>query len=100
MSFLRWNETKGKEQSAKANSIRRDSETPLSVLIKKHTKMTTNELKAIDVLKTNYGIDAKYINNKVYVVVWNDAQTNTIDVEVSKDQVEKWAYEYDDVLPF
>tara|TARA_R100000773_G_scaffold44487_2_gene45829 strand:- start:1006 stop:1194 length:189 start_codon:yes stop_codon:yes gene_type:complete len=62
--------------------------------------MTTNELKAIDVLKTNYGIDAKYINNKVYVVVWNDAQTNTIDVEVSKEQVEKWAYEYDDVLPF
>lgn len=62
--------------------------------------MTTNELKAIDVLKTNYGIDAKCINNKVYVVVWNDTQTNVIYIKASKEQVEEWAYEYDDVLPF
>ena len=63
--------------------------------------MTTSE-KAVDVLKNEYGIDARIYEDNVYLAVWNDELSDTIDVEVSKGQVEDWATEYEeeDVLPF
>jgi hypothetical protein len=56
--------------------------------------MTTSE-KAVEVLKSKYGIDARVYDNKVYLAVWNDNLSDTIDVEVSKGQVEDWALEHD-----
>tara|TARA_R100001443_G_C3273629_1_gene158619 strand:- start:163 stop:477 length:315 start_codon:yes stop_codon:yes gene_type:complete len=55
--------------------------------------MTTSE-KAVDVLKTKYGIDARIYEDNVYLAVWNDDLSDTIDVEASKGQVEDWASEY------
>ena len=51
--------------------------------------------KAVEVLKSKYGIDARVYDNKVYLAVWNDNLSDTIDVEVSKGQVEDWALEHD-----
>ena len=56
--------------------------------------MTTSE-KAVEVLKTKYGIDARIYKDNVYLAVWNDDLSDTIDVEVSKGQVEDWALEHD-----
>lgn len=56
--------------------------------------MTTSE-KAVDVLKAKYGIDARMYDNNVYLAVWNDSLSDTIDVKVSKGQVEDWASEYE-----
>ena len=63
--------------------------------------MTTSE-KAVEVLKNEYGIDARIYEDNVYLAVWNDELSDTIDVEVSKRQVEDFASEYEeeDVLPF
>lgn len=55
--------------------------------------MTTSE-KAVEVLKTKYGIDARIYDNKVYLAVWNDALSDTIDAEASSKQVLEWASEY------
>ena len=51
--------------------------------------------KAVEVLKSKYGIDARIYDNKVYLAVWNDDLSDTIDVEASKGQVEDWALEHD-----
>jgi len=50
--------------------------------------------KAVEVLKSKYGIDARIYDNKVYLAVWNDNLSDTIDVEVSNNQVKDWASEY------
>ncbi len=50
--------------------------------------------KAVEVLKSKYGIDARIYDNKVYLAVWNDNLSDTIDVEVSSKQVLEWASEY------
>lgn len=57
--------------------------------------MTTSE-KAVEVLKTKYGIDARIYEDNVYLAVWNDDLSDTIDVEASKGQVEDWASEYEE----
>ena len=57
--------------------------------------MTTSE-KAVEVLKTKYNIQAECYDNKVYLAVWNDDLSDTIDVEASKEQVEDWASEYEE----
>ena len=72
----------------------RNTSQEVSVLIKKHTKMTTSE-KAVEVLKAKYGIDARIYEDNVYLAVWNDDLSDTIDVEASKGQVKDWAEEYD-----
>ncbi len=51
--------------------------------------------KAVEVLKTKYGIDARIYGENVYLSVWNDDLSDTIDVEASKGQVEDWAFEHD-----
>jgi len=55
--------------------------------------MTTSE-KAVEVLKTKYGIDARIYEDNVYLSVWNDSLSDTIDVEASSKQVLEWASEY------
>lgn len=50
--------------------------------------------KAVEVLKSKYGIDARIYDNKVYLAVWNDNLSDTIDVEASNNQVKEWASEY------
>ena len=55
--------------------------------------MTTNQ-KAVEVLKSKYGIDARIYDNKVYLAVWNDALCDTIVAEASSKQVLEWASEY------
>ena len=50
--------------------------------------------KAVEVLKSKYGIDARVYDNKVYLAVWNDNLSDTIDVEVSNNQVKEWSSEY------
>lgn len=50
--------------------------------------------KAVEVLKSKYGIDARIYDNKVYLAVWNDDLSDTIDVEASSKQVLEWASEY------
>ena len=55
--------------------------------------MTTSE-KAVDVLKTKYGIDARIYEDNVYLSVWNDKLSDTIDAEASSKQVLEWASEY------
>jgi|TARA_R100000482_G_C4982973_1_gene84116 hypothetical protein len=57
--------------------------------------MTTSE-KAVEVLKNEYGIDARIYEDNVYLAVWNDELSDTIDVEASKEQVEDWAAEYEE----
>ena len=56
--------------------------------------MTTSE-KAVEVLQSKYGIDARIYEDNVYLAVWNDDLSDTIDVEASKRQVEDWALEHD-----
>ena len=55
--------------------------------------MTTSE-KAVEVLKTKYGIDARIYEDNVYLSVWNDDLSDTIDAEASSKQVLEWASEY------
>tara|TARA_R100001510_G_C7608490_1_gene172801 strand:+ start:241 stop:447 length:207 start_codon:yes stop_codon:yes gene_type:complete len=55
----------------------------------------TNSDKAVEILKTKYNVQAECYDNKVYLSVWNDDLSDTIDVEVSKEQVEDWALEHD-----
>ena len=55
--------------------------------------MTTSE-KAVEVLKSKYGIDARIYKDNVYLSVWNDELSDTIDAEVSSKQVLEWASEY------
>jgi len=50
--------------------------------------------KAVEVLKSKYGMDARVYDNKVYLAVWNDNLSDTIDVEVSNNQVKEWSSEY------
>lgn len=50
--------------------------------------------KAVEVLKSKYGIDARVYDNKVYLAVWNDNLSDTIDVEMSNNQVKQIASEY------
>ena len=63
--------------------------------INTHT-MTKSE-KAVEVLKTKYGIDARIHEDNVYLSVWNNELSDTIDAEVSKGQVEDWALEYEQI---
>jgi len=59
--------------------------------------------KAVEVLKTKYGIDARVHGDNLYLSVWNNELSDTIDVEVSSKQVLEWASEYiskDYDLPF
>ena len=50
--------------------------------------------KAVEVLKTKYGMDARVHESNLYLSVWNNELSDTIDVEVSQDQVRDWANEY------
>lgn len=50
--------------------------------------------KAVEVLKTKYGIDARIYEDNVYLSVWNNELSDTIDAEVSSKQVLEWASEY------
>ena len=50
--------------------------------------------KAVEVLKTKYGKDARVYESNLYLSVWNNELSDTIDVEVSQDQVRDWASEY------
>ena len=54
--------------------------------------MTTSE-KALEVLQTKYGIDGRIHDDKLYLAVWNDELSDTIDVQASNSQVERWASE-------
>ena len=60
--------------------------------INTHT-MTTSE-KALEVLQNKYGMDARIHDDNLYLAVWNNELSDTIDVEVSQDQVRDWASEY------
>ena len=55
--------------------------------------MTTSE-KAVEVLNFKYGIDARIYEDNVYLSVWNDDLSDTIDAEASSKQVLEWASEY------
>ena len=50
--------------------------------------------KAVDVLKNKYSTDSTIIHGKLYISLWNNDLSDTIDVEVSQDQVRDWANEY------
>ena len=50
--------------------------------------------KAVEVLKSKYGIDARIYEDNVYLSVWNDDLSDTIDAEASSKQVLEWASEY------
>ena len=50
--------------------------------------------KAEKVFKTKYGVDCKIYNNKLYVSAWNNDLSDTVDIEVSKHQIEYLANEY------
>ena len=50
--------------------------------------------KAVEVLNTKYGMDARVHESNLYLSVWNNELSDTIDVEVSQDQVLDWASEY------
>lgn len=50
--------------------------------------------KAVEVLKTKYGMDARVYEDNVYLSVWNHELSDTIDIEVSSKQVLEWASEY------
>ena len=50
--------------------------------------------KAVDVLKNKYSTDSTIIHGKLYISLWNNDLSDTIDVEVSQDQVRNWASKY------
>jgi len=50
--------------------------------------------KAEEVLKTKYGIDCRVFNNKLYVSAWNDDLSDSIDIEVSINQIEDLGKQY------
>jgi len=57
--------------------------------------------KALEVLQNKYGMDGRIHESKnprkmskLYLSVWNNELSDTIDVEASKDQVRDWASEY------
>ena len=54
--------------------------------------MTTSE-KAVEVLQSKYGIDARIYENNLYLAVWNDELSDTIDVQVSDEQIQEWIKE-------
>jgi len=54
--------------------------------------------KALEVLQKKYGIDGRAFEDELYLSVWNNELSDTIDVQVSKAQVEIYANEYLDVL--
>lgn len=54
--------------------------------------MTTSE-KAVEVLKTNYGVDARIYEDNVFISHWNTELSDTIDIEISKDQIKDLAEE-------
>tara|TARA_R110002167_G_scaffold102276_1_gene265508 strand:- start:1529 stop:1825 length:297 start_codon:yes stop_codon:yes gene_type:complete len=49
--------------------------------------------KALEVLQNKYGIDGRIYDDKLYLAVWNDELSDTIDVQASNSQVERWASE-------
>jgi len=49
--------------------------------------------KALKVLQKKYGIDGRIHNDNLYLAVWNNELSDTIDVQASNSQVEKWASE-------
>jgi len=51
--------------------------------------------KAVKQLKEYYGIDARIYGDSVFIAVWNEALSDTIDIEVSPKQVDDFAYEFD-----
>ena len=53
--------------------------------IKTHTMKLVD--KAVEVLKTKYGMDARVHESNLYLSVWNNDLSDTIDIEVSQDQV-------------
>jgi hypothetical protein len=44
-------------------------------------------------LQTKYGIDARIYENNLYLSVWNDELSDTIDVQVSDEQIQEWVKE-------
>tara|TARA_R110000803_G_scaffold7715_2_gene24842 strand:+ start:562 stop:942 length:381 start_codon:yes stop_codon:yes gene_type:complete len=50
--------------------------------------------KAVCVLKNKYSTDSTIIHGNLYISLWNNDLSDTIDVEVSQDQVRDWANEY------
>jgi hypothetical protein len=58
----------------------------------KTTIMTILE-RAVEILQTKYGIDARIYENNLYLSVWNDELSDTIDVQVSDEQIQEWVKE-------
>ena len=54
-----------------------------------YTTMTILE-RAVEILQTKYGIDARIYENNLYLSVWNDELSDTIDVQVSDEQIQEW----------
>ena len=50
--------------------------------------------RALKVLQKKYGIDGRIPNDNLYLGVWNNELSDTIDAEVSSKQVLEWASEY------
>jgi len=57
-----------------------------------YTTMTILE-RAVEMLQTKYGIDARIYENNLYLAVWNDELSDTIDVQVSDEQIQEWIKE-------
>ena len=57
-----------------------------------YTTMTILE-RAVEILQTKYGIDARIYENNLYLSVWNDELSDTIDVQVSDEQIQEWVKE-------
>ena len=57
-----------------------------------YTTMTILE-RAVEILQTKYGIDARIYENNLYLAVWNDELSDTIDVQVSDEQIQEWVKE-------
>lgn len=57
-----------------------------------YTTMTILE-RAVEILQTKYGIDARIYENNLYLAVWNDELSDTIDVQVSDEQIQEWIKE-------
>mgnify|MGYP003638673754 FL=1 len=58
-----------------------------------YTTMRIYLERAVEILQTKYGIDARIYENNLYLSVWNDELSDTIDVQVSDEQIQEWAKE-------
>ena len=50
--------------------------------------------RALKVLKNNYNINCCLSGNKIFITTWNQSLSDSYDLELSKEQIQKLAKEY------